>query len=170
MLPARPLPEFFVGKVKSNELIANFMKKKYAALKGTLPSDRGETESIWYSIEHIEKLYKELIYLNADGLRIYMGAYGEGCTDKDTGLDYSNQICLVMLPTYTNPENGKHKDLIQEHTEQFRSRNGSDIFVDGEGKILPQPEGGIPRGFNQGKPCPPLCNGQEPEFPLTGEV
>ncbi|MBL7727607.1 MAG: hypothetical protein JNM68_07980 [Dinghuibacter sp.] len=165
MLPAKPLPEFFIGKVKSQELISNFMQKKYAALNNTIPSGAEETRSVWYSFEHIEQLYKELVYLNADGLRIYFGAYGENCTDPNTNLDHSHQLCLVMLPTYNNPETGKHRDIVLELMEGFRHRNGSDLFVDADGHVLNQPPGGAARGFNQGLPCPPVCGGQECLFP-----
>ena len=165
MSTAKSLPEFFVGKTEANHLICNFMKNKYPALNAQMPDGREDTRSIWYSFRHIEELYKEMIYLNADGLRIYLGAYGKHNVEPGDLYDTSHHLCLVMLPTFMNTETGKHEDLVQEDSDQFLKRPGSEMFVGGIGNNTELTEPGS-RGYNQGKPCPPLCDDQEILFPL----
>jgi hypothetical protein len=163
MSTTKPLPEFFIGKAEANKFITNFMKNKLPLLSAQLPNGREDTQSIWYSFAHIEELYKEMVFLNADGLRIYFGAYDAQTKDTEYGDDVSQQLCLVMVPTVTNLNTLKHEDLLQEDTKEFWLRPGSEMFDKTKNKM--ELTTGGSRGYNHGTPCPPLCKDQERKFP-----
>lgn len=137
---AKALPTFFLAKNEADNRIAKFMDNKHALLSDAKGST--DTKSIWYSFQHIENLYKELVFLNADGLRIYFGEYA------DNHLDFPNQLCLVMIPTRANEEDPiGHEDVIMEDDADFPLRPGSGPFVEEEES----------KAFNYGSPCPSLC-------------
>lgn len=134
------IPDFFLAKNVANNRITKFMANKHPLLSGAM--DGTDTKSIWYSFQHIENLYKELVFLNADGLRIYFGEYEE---DHE---EFRDQLCIVMVPTRANDEDPVgHEDVIMEDDEDFAQRPGSDIFLEDE----------QPKAFNYGSPCPSLC-------------
>jgi hypothetical protein len=165
MSTTKPLPEFFIGKAEANKLITNFMKTKLPGLNKKMPNGREDTQSIWYSFSHIEELYKEMVFLNADGLRIYFGCYDGDTKDTEYGDDVSQQLCLVMVPTMTNLETAKHEDILQEDTKEFWLRPGSEMFVGNDGNNAELTHAGS-RGYNHGSPCPPICKDQTALFPL----
>lgn len=139
---AKPLPTFFLKKSDANDRITKFRDNKHPLLSEAMGAT--ETKSVWYSFQHIENLYKELVFLNADGLRIYFGEY------DTTHPDFPDQLCLIMVPTRfngsTNPGEG-HEDVIMEEDDDFAQRPGSQAFLEGD----------IPKAFNYGSPCPSLC-------------
>ena len=136
---AKPLPTFFLGKTAANLRISNFMASKHVLLSDDL--GRTDTKSIWYSFTHIENLYKELVFLNADGLRIYMGQY------EEDHPDFPDQLCLIMVPTRLNDETMGHEDVILEDDVDFPDRPGSELVTDVEEA----------KSFNYGAPCPTIC-------------
>ena len=131
---ARPLPFFFVGKTLTNERILRFAQTKHPVLSEKI--SKPDTRSIWYTKEHITFLLEEMEKANADGLRIYFGAYGE----KDT---YNGQLCLLMVMTKPDELTGGHSDITLEDQPDFQLRSA---------------EGNTPRDFNVGSPCPPMCD------------
>ncbi|MES1161397.1 MAG: hypothetical protein ABUM51_11605, partial [Bacteroidota bacterium] len=99
--------------------------------------------------EHLKTWLAEMDLMGADGMRVYLGAYGE-----DEGLA-SGQICLLMVLTRAYMDGNLHKDIILEDEPEFEGRrqsseakrDGNEIFTD-----LP-----IFREYNYGSPCPPIC-------------
>lgn len=139
---AKPLPAFFLDSAAANQRIQKFMDSKHLLLSDAL--ERTDTKSIWYSFEHLQSLYKELIYLNADGLRIYFGAY------SDDHPDYPGQLCLVMVPTRCDDEcetygSESNADVIMEEDVDFPARPGRSGADDAR------------KALNYGAPCPTIC-------------
>lgn len=152
----RALPEFFIGSQLASERIATFQASKHPALSKTLGKD--DTKAIWYSARHIEELFKELIFLNADGLRIYFGEYGAN------HQLYPGQLCLIMVPTRLDAETQSHVDILLDKEDDFEKRPGHEKFVANAEKkhdITNQE-----KGYNYGSPCPPVCPGQVMKYPL----
>ncbi|HTI07439.1 MAG TPA: hypothetical protein VL832_02750 [Puia sp.] len=150
--PHPPLPEIFIGKETISRRIRNYLQNKHALLsEGLSKKDdaRQETKSIWYSKEHLRTWLAEMDLMDADGMRVYLGAYGD-----DEG-PASGQICLLMVLTRAFMDGNFHKDIILEDEPEFEVRKqsleakraGNEIFTD-----MP-----ILREYNYGSPCPPIC-------------
>ncbi len=139
---SKPLPVFFMGKIAANDRISRFMDSKHVLLSEAMISNL-DTKSIWYSFDHIENIYKELVFLNADGLRIYMGQY------EDTHPDFPGQLCLVMVPTRLNVMTEGHQDIILEDEVDFEQRPGSEMFLSE-----------LSKAYNYGSPCPTICEAE----------
>lgn len=177
------LPKFFVGHLTAQERVVKFQERKHKILSDLLPKTEGqpsrvETKHIWYSIDHIETLLDEMRRLNADGIRIYFGAYND-----DEGNNADGQLCLIMVPTRTilqgDTSTPTHEDVILESEPDFESRYNATFpnaentqeRVHSEDKVSIENEikekRFIPRhqakeikglkSFNQGSPCPPDC-------------
>jgi hypothetical protein len=131
---AKPIPFFYVGRTITNERVSRFSENKHALLSKQL--GKPETQSVWYTREHIELLLEEINHAGADGLRIYLGEYGEE-------ENYSGQLCLLMVMTKEGADKDTHNDIIMENTADFQARSL---------------DGNKPRSFNVGSPCPPICN------------
>jgi hypothetical protein len=151
--PARPLPFFYVGKQEASQRIQKFLDDKHPLLTDAI--GKTDTKSVWYSFQHIEELYKELVYLNADGLRLYYGAY-------DSQHEYSNQLCILMVPTFLN-SSMKHEDLILENSDDFIERLGGEENIGNTEEITELIA--KYKEFNYGSPCPPVCPGNEFGYP-----
>lgn len=130
---ATSLPFFFVGKTITNQRIQRFAATKHQLLSENL--QKQDTKAIWYTKDHIELLLEEMKKAEADGLRIYFGAYGEN-------ENYSGQLCLLMVMTTAGP-NGSHVDITIEDAPDYQARS-----IDED----------RPRDFNVGSPCPPICD------------
>lgn len=130
---AQALPFFFVGKTTTKARIARYAETKHPVLSREM--NKPDTKSIWYTKEHISFLLDEMNNADADGLRIYFGAYGEQ-------ENYSGQTCLLMVMTKPGEQTG-HIDISVEDEPDFQARS-----VDGSGR----------RDFNVGNPCPPMCD------------
>lgn len=152
-IPPRPLPFFFIGRAIASARIQKFQDTKHALL--TTNIGKPETKSIWYSFQHIEEMYKELIHLNADGLRIYLGTYEEGHPD------FANQLCVIMVPTFLNTSM-KHQDIILGELSNFSERFSASSF-DNSKEIADLSE--AYKEFNYGSPCPPVCFEGEFSYP-----
>ncbi|MGB8194620.1 MAG: hypothetical protein WCF67_21995, partial [Chitinophagaceae bacterium] len=144
-----PLPYFFVGRDTATARIQKYLSEKHPLLSNSI--NKPETKTIWYSIDHLRKLMDEIEYLQADGLRIYLGMYEEGHPIAP------GQLCLMMVPTRLNAEE-KNEDVITEEEPDFSDR-----------ELMPKSEpewklNGSPLGkrkdkdYNYGSPCPPVCN------------
>jgi hypothetical protein len=112
---AKPLPEIFISKEVVNERVKNYVNNKLPKLNETL-SGSSDTQSGWYSLEQFEELMREMYHLNADGLRIYFGAYG------DNDPLYPNQLTFMFVPTYLNAETGNTTDIMIEDLPDFPIR------------------------------------------------
>ncbi len=140
------LPYFFVGKAMTSKRVKHFMDTKAPILDAAL--GRTDTRTVWYSFDHIERLYHELVYLKANGLRVYLGAYDE------THPQTPDQTCLLLVPTRLN-ENGKNQDVMVEDEPGFTERDGVVIFMDDETE----------KNYNIGGLCPPACINEVLGFP-----
>jgi hypothetical protein len=158
MTDARPLPDIFVGREIINDRVTRFRQTKHPLLSQSLSqggTPREETKTIWYSREYIQVLMDEMALMQADGVRVYLGAYGNE-QDKPEG-----QLCLLMVLTRPNGEN-RHKDIIQEDEPWFLMRKSASRSM-GNGLIG---DDGEPREYNYGAPCPPICAPDDDEkFP-----
>lgn len=139
---AKPVPSFFMGKTAANRRITNYMQSKHPLLSEHASTT--ETKSIWYSLDHFETLYKELVFLNADGIRIYFGNY------ESDHPDFPGQLCLIMVPTRFNELTEGHKDIVLEDEAEFAQRPGSQSFLSEEQN----------KPYNYGSPCPTICSAQ----------
>jgi hypothetical protein len=145
------LPEIFVGKEIINRRIKGYLSRKHPQLSQALSANgtkREDTRSIWYSKDHVTTWLEEMQLMQADGMRVYFGAY-----DENEG-PANGQLCLLVVLTREG-DNGVHKDIILEEEPGFDlrvpvARNG----VAGE----PFAEKGTKREYNYGSPCPPLCD------------
>jgi len=154
LLDPQPLPIIFVDQTTINDRVTNYQSIKHPILDTALKNidnGREETKSIWYSREHFETIVNEMDLTDADGVRVYFGAYSE----EDGHAP--GQLCLMMVLTRTVGSN--HTDIIYENEPDFedRSNAGSRSRFAGESEK--------PRQFNYGSPCPPICVNQEPGYP-----
>lgn len=177
-----PLPYFFISRSSTMARVRNFQEHKHPQLSSELSirldkENCKETKAIWYPIEHIELLLKEMKMLNADGLRIYFGAYPYNEASPSAG-----QLCLLMVPTRPMPDASAddHEDIILEEQSGFAERvklsednpqlpgintssaNGAPSDNDELVKFFIPPGSDtidlVDKAFNQGFPCPPKCS------------
>jgi cell division GTPase FtsZ len=137
---AKPLPEIFISKEVVNERVQNFISGKHALLSTAM--GKPETRAAWYSLQQFEQLMREFYYLNADGLRIYFGAY-----PKDD-LQYPDHLTVIFVPTYLDEETGKQKDIIIDDDDEYTTRAASKSF-----------KFDIPKNLDSIGLCPPGCDG-----------
>lgn len=146
---AKPLPEIFIYKEQVDELVSNFLTNKHPLLSSPISKD--ESKSAWLSLEQFEQLVKEMYYQNADGVRVYFGAYSE------THPTYANQLTIVLVPTYLHPVSGRHTDIIIDNDADFYER------LEAEAKNAKHTDR---KNLDTFALCPPTCFDQEPLYPL----
>jgi len=159
---AKPLPDIFIGKELLDSRVARYQADKHPVLSQQLSGDgpyREDTKSVWYTREHVESWLDEIRYLNADGMRIYFGAYGDNEEGRPPG-----QLCLLMVMTRADGS-GFQGDIILENESDFEDRlQGARTRTLGPGTgILAQTS--VPKEYNYGAPCPPICNPKPPTSP-----
>lgn len=145
--PLKKLPFFFIGKKVTEQRKENFKKLKYPVLCKQLGKE--DTQSVWYTREHILKLLEEIDHVEGDGIRLHFGAY-------EKGHPFEGQMCLVMNVTRTKQQGKlqKRENIFIEDECDFEERSKSDrSFNDSEPSK-------IKRDFNFGSPCPPRCEGE----------
>ena len=122
------------------------MRRKYPVLSSELGRD--DTQSIWYSREHIAKLLEEIDLANGDGLRVYFGTYEEG-------HEFEGQLCLLMNSTREKNVGGliSHVNVRLEDEPNFSDRSSLTRAFDLKGASTK-------KDFNFGSPCPPRCSGE----------
>lgn len=149
-----PLPYFFIGKAQATARIGQFIAGKHKTLSAEL--GRPDTKHVWYSREHLITLLEEMDFLGASGLRIYFGEY-EAKHSLAPG-----QTCLIMVPTRTNAKLKGEEDIITEDEPGFDERQQMPKSEPGwrlNGDII---AASLPKEYNYGSPCPPVCNDGEP--------
>lgn len=162
-----PLPDFFIGKILTKERIDNYASQKHSLLTQAL--GRPDTKSVWYSKQHIQQLLDEVEYAHGDGLRIFFGAYGES-------HPYRGQTCLLMVITREETNGGVtiHRNVVIEDEQPERAEQAriEQARIEQLAAERPRAKGieavdkGLPKDFNHGSPCPPLCDFNEGfEFP-----
>ncbi|MFT3911056.1 MAG: hypothetical protein QM737_16675 [Ferruginibacter sp.] len=148
MPTAQPLPNIFISKEVKESRVNNYLTDKYPLLinaQKEQDTERTETKSIWYSKEHLETWLNELAIMDADGMRIYFGAYNE----EESPV--AGQLCLLMVLT-RETETG-HADIVYEDEPVFEERlNASPNF-----RTITDIDNKVPKQFNYGAPCPPIC-------------
>ncbi|CAM1339207.1 hypothetical protein [Tenacibaculum aestuarii] len=140
----KKLPFFFIGKRVTEERKENFKQQKYPVLCKQL--GKKDTQSVWYSREHISKLLEEIDHAGGDGIRLHFGAY-----EKEH--PFEGQLCLVMNVTRVKKEGEfqKRENIFLEEELDFEERSKSDRSTsDSDSNV-------IKRDFNFGSPCPPRC-------------
>ncbi|HAA13118.1 MAG TPA: hypothetical protein DCE41_16070 [Cytophagales bacterium] len=134
-MPPKPLPKFFIGEENTQKMIERFKKEKAPVLAEHL--GKPDSESVWFSRDHIADWLKEIDHAGGNGLRINFGVYGP--EDATEAYPVEGQTCLVIH--ITRGQNGKEKDnVILEDEPDFQERS----------KIKR-------KGFNMGSLCPPRC-------------
>jgi hypothetical protein len=150
---AKPLPSIFITKTKVNELVTNYEANKLPILSAAI--SKSDTKSAWYSLEQFEELMREMYYQNADGMRIYFGAY------DSEDLLYANQLTVIFVPTYLNETTGLHTDIILDDEDDFIDRNGLSA------KRMNKNGGeDIKKNLDSIGLCPPTCSVQDTKYPL----
>jgi hypothetical protein len=107
-----PLPLSFIGHAAARERILQYQNNKAPLLSNAI--GKPDTLSVWYSYEEMKTVFREMKYLAANGLRIYLAAY----PPEDT--EHAGQTCLVMIPTRLEAE--KIADVIMENEPGFAER------------------------------------------------
>jgi hypothetical protein len=143
---AKPLPTTFITKDVVNERVCNFLSGKHIALSEAL--GREDTRAGWYSLEQLEELVREMHYQDADGLRIYFGAY------SDSDLTYPGQLTVIFVPTFLDETTNLHTDIIIEDLPDFEDRSASAMLS--SSKYLDS------IGL-----CPPSCLGHTLSYPTV---
>jgi hypothetical protein len=152
----KPLPDIFIGKELLDSRVARYLTRKHPVLSKQLSGDgpyREDTRSVWYTREHVESWLEEIRHLNADGMRVYFGAYGDNEEGRPPG-----QLCLLMVMTRSDGSGRLHGDIILEDESDFEARlqGARSKALDPGAGILSQTS--IPKEYNYGAPCPPICN------------
>ena len=148
MPTTQPLPNIFISKALADSRIQNYLTDKYPLLSSAQKKkgeERTETKSIWYSKENIETWLSELALLDADGMRIYFGAYNE----EESPV--AGQLCLLMVLTRAT-ETG-HADIVYEQETNFEERENAGTNT----RSITDINSEVPKQFNYGAPCPPIC-------------
>lgn len=148
---AKPLPTIFIDKEVVNERVNNFLNNKHPVL--TTAIGKPESKAAWYSLEQFEELVREMYYQNADGIRIYFGAY------SDNDPDYANQLTIIFVPTYLDESTGNHKDIVIDDDEDFGVRSEVVAKIDSFAKNR------IPKSLDTLVLCPPTCDHHELLYP-----
>lgn len=143
----KPLPFFYVGQQVTIDRIARYQAQKHNLLSNAL--GKPDTQSIWYSKEHFQKLVEEIEFAGGDGIRVHLGMYEEG-------HQFEGQLCLLFTTTRETVAGDTiiHSNVILENEPDFPERSSLPreviIFPGGE-------QTGDIRDFNLGSPCPPRC-------------
>lgn len=147
--PAKPLPDIFIGTEKVQIMVEKYQTEKYPLLQAAQTAKgigRNETKSVWYTKEHIQTLLSEMDLMNANGMRVYFGAYEENHPLAP------GQQCLLMVLTRQS-SNGGNEDIIYETEPGFEERNNASA----NSRSVNPSEQETPKPFNYGSPCPPIC-------------
>jgi len=146
---AKPLPKIFIYKEVVNERVKNYVNNKLPLLSQAI--GKQDSNSGWYSLDQFEDLMREMYYLNADGVRIYFGAYG-----SDDSL-YPGQLTVMFVPTYFNKETGHHTDIIIEDIDGFEGRSIAETNFTANSKTT--------KNYDSLGLCPPDCGFQTLSYP-----
>ncbi len=152
---AKPLPGIFISKNVVNERVNNFQSNKLPLLTNAI--GKPDTKSGWYSIEQFEELMREMYYLNADGVRLYFGAY------SNDAPEYAGQLTIIFVPTYTDIDTGAHTDIIIEG-EELEERLKAESIA--SRKIRKDGDMGVLKNLDTLSPCPPDCLNHTPLYPF----
>ncbi|MBL7731951.1 MAG: hypothetical protein JNM88_12290 [Chitinophagaceae bacterium] len=147
----KPLPDVFIPKEEVNLRVKKFMDLKHPLLTSAMGKE--ETKSAWYSLEQFEQVMREMYYQNADGLRIYFGAYPE------SDPVYGGQLTIIFVPTRLDTTSGKHKDVIIDDDINYDDRKNQTDAQDSEAAFF--------KGLDTFGLCPPSCIDQDCSFPYT---
>lgn len=136
-----PLPFFFISQELVDQRTSAFVSQKNNLLSEAI--GKPDTQSIWYSREHIAGLLDEIDHASGDGLRIFLGMY-------EAGHQYEGQLCLVMNATRPVAVGSgvAHQDVILENEPDFLDRS---TMEKGAEELWE-------KGYNLGSPCPPICD------------
>ena len=154
----QPLPSIFIGKDLISQRVNRYLSDKHPILSQMLSTDgppREDTKSIWYAKEHVQTWLDEIQYLNADGMRVYFGAYGDNEEGRPPG-----QLCLLVVLTRADAD-GLQQDIILENEPDFglRCEGAQSRSFPGSG---PFGQSAKPKEYNYGAPCPPVCTPPKP--------
>ena len=72
----QPIPSMHVGKAIADKWVKNYRNIKKEALASTA-GPKGDTNTIWYSVDQIRELVNEADCQGATGIRAYLAAYSE---------------------------------------------------------------------------------------------
>ncbi len=148
---AKPLPSIFISKDEVSKRINNYLTNKRPILGDAIGG--ADTKSAWYSLAQFEDLMREMYYLNADGLRVYFGAY-----DNDDE-DYPGMLTVVFVPTYMDEGTGKHTDIVIDDEPDFEGRINATSDTEEMGVIR--------KNFDTIGLCPPSCGDHAFAYPLS---
>lgn len=146
----QPLPDIFIGTEKVKTMAEKYISEKYPLLqaaqkaKGT---NRDETKSVWYSKEHVQTWLAEMELMNANGMRVYFGAYDEAHHIAP------GQQCLVVMLTRPSADGIGNTDIVYENEPGFEERENASP----NSKAISFDDEPTPKPFNYGSPCPPIC-------------
>ncbi|MES2882800.1 MAG: hypothetical protein V4676_11670 [Bacteroidota bacterium] len=113
----------------ATRLVNEYKKTKKPLLEDGLAKNP-ETTSVWFDYNFCTELMEELQKEQVNGLRIYFGAYDGGAPDEVN----KNKMTVVLVSTVG-----------------ARTQDWGDDNLSGDGSALD--------AFNDGRLCPPRCNG-----------
>ncbi len=123
----------------AKKLVDNYKAKKKPRLDDTAGTKKKETTSVWFDYAFCEMLMKDLKRGEINGLRIYFGAYDETHSKEEN----KNKMTVVLVTTTGSREAQRDEDDIQGDDDLTPSAGEKDLLYE----------------YNEGKLCPPKCQG-----------
>ena len=151
----QPIPSMHVGKAIADKWVKNYRNNKKEALAPTA-GPKGDTNTLWYSVEQMKGLISEAECQGATGIRLYFAAYSEVPTVPGEAVRIpagaNKGLTVVYVLTKQDPATGVQQDFFIEDQAGFDQRE-STSGKSGEGD------------FDTGNPSPPAPPPGE-ELPL----
>lgn len=158
-----PLPTSFIGQKKASKRILQYQQGKHKLLSTLLNekfgNTKGDTTSVWYSKQQVKEWLDELTYLDADGLRIYLGEMEDSSSETDSENDSADnyegaalpgQLCLVIVPTKAGTGNMSHINVVYESEINYIERKSLLDILKSESVDTKE------KAINFGGYCPPM--------------
>jgi hypothetical protein len=124
----------YVDTAHVDQVVRNYKKERW--LQNSLRIGKEDSLSAWYSVEELEEFIQKIKQYDADGIKLYFGAYPEDYTERP---EYASRQTVVLVATKSKEteEGLKHKDVY------ITDKNGASTIM----------------GYNMGSICPPFCGG-----------
>lgn len=113
------ISSYIIETDKAVKMCSNFINNQYQQLKPPIEED---TRSVWFPIKVIEDYLHYIKQIgiennvDIDGLRIFLGAYGDNGKESDSERNYSYRQTVLFMPTIPssspgNSEYSKHNAI-----------------------------------------------------------
>ncbi|MFC5285229.1 hypothetical protein [Pedobacter alpinus] len=133
--------------VKNYEKNAGYVETISKDSTGTIISKAPDTRSVWFDIERLESIVKQIKAEGGDGIRFYLGTYDQNYPEQFKmghipPTDYWGYNTLIMVSTKDSLKK-YHRDYYSETTKAGKKRKGVIMSVgsapENRGEICPPP-------------------------------